>query len=73
MKQAFVMSSTAHEMSICDSWALVMPCSLLRPWTDLFKLFAFVEFMALRWRGSDCLLSCEKCDSTAVDVNDWLK
>ncbi len=37
-------------MSICDSWALVMSFSLLRYWTDLFKLFAFVEFMALSWR-----------------------
>ena len=44
------MSSTAHETTICDSWALVMPCSLLRYWTDLFKLFAFVEFMTLSWR-----------------------
>ena len=73
MKQAFVVSSAAHEISICDSRVLLMPCLLLRYWTDLCKLFVFVELMALRWRGSDCLLACEKCDSTAVDVDDWLK
>ena len=47
MKQAFVVSSAAHEISICDSRVLLMPCLLLRYWTDLCKLFAFVEFMAL--------------------------
>jgi len=50
MKQSFVVSSAAHEISICDSRVLLMPCLLLRDWTDLFKLFAFVEFMALSWR-----------------------
>ena len=50
MKQAFVVSSAAHEISICDSRVLLMPCLLLRYWMDLCKLFAFVEFMALSWR-----------------------